>query len=489
MRILYLDIDTLRPDHLGCYGYHRNTSPNIDGIAEEGVIFSNYYASDTPCLPSRTAMMTGTFGIHNGVINHGGTAADLRYEGASRGFQDHLLRNTLPGYLNNELGLHTCFIGGFGARHTSWSFYAGFREIFDTGMGGMESAEHVTPHVLDWIDRKADEENWYLHVNYWDPHTPYRAPTGFGNPFTNDPLPEWFNQDIIDQHKKVPGPHTIQDINMYDDQTFPQYPRQVGHVENMDEMRKLIDGYDCGIRYMDEHLGTLFRKLEEKGVLNDTVIIISSDHGENFGELGMYAEHGTADQICCRIPMIIRWPGTIPKGMQDNGLHYSLDLLPTLSEILRKPPRDTWDGRSYAASITSRADSGRDYLVLGQCAHGCQRSIRWDDWLYIITWHDGYHGFDGEMLFNIKDDPHEQQNLVSDFPKVGETGKRLYSEWHKKMMESMPNGCSEDPINIVLREIPFHCEYDMAKYVERLETTGRGESIEMIKKKHPERFC
>ena len=90
MRILYLDLDTLRPDHLGCYGYHRNTSPNIDSIAAEGIQFSNYYASDAPCLPSRTALMSGTFGIHNGVINHGGTAADIRYEGTSRGFQDSL---------------------------------------------------------------------------------------------------------------------------------------------------------------------------------------------------------------------------------------------------------------------------------------------------------------------------------------------------------------------------------------------------------------
>ena len=83
MRILYLDLDTLRPDHLGCYGYHRNTSPNIDRIAAEGVRFDNYHCSDAPCLPSRTALMTGRFGIHTGVVGHGGTAADMRLEGAA----------------------------------------------------------------------------------------------------------------------------------------------------------------------------------------------------------------------------------------------------------------------------------------------------------------------------------------------------------------------------------------------------------------------
>ncbi|NQT59861.1 MAG: sulfatase [Bacteroidetes bacterium] len=488
MRILYLDLDTLRPDHLGCYGYHRNTSPNIDSIAEEGILFSNYYTSDAPCLPSRTALMSGTFGIHNGVINHGGTAADIRYEGQSRGFQDLLLRNSLPGYLNNELGLHTCFIGGFGARHSSWNFYAGFREIFDTGMGGQESAEHVTPHVLDWIERKAEEDDWYLHINYWDPHTPHRTPAEFGNPFKEDPIPEWLTQEKIDRDMKVPGPHTIQDISMYDDKTNPKFPRQVGHVRNLDEMKQLIDGYDCGIRYMDDHIGMLFRKLEEKGILDDLVIMISSDHGENFGELGMYAEHGTADHICNRIPMIIRWPGVCSKGFRDDGLHYNLDLLPTLAEITGKPVRKSWDGRSFAASVIHNADTGRDFLVLGQCTHGCQRSVRWKNWIYIRTWHDGYHGFEDEMLFNLNDDPHEQNNLMEEMPEIAETGKRLYAEWHLKMMETMPAGYTEDPMDIVLREVPFHCDYDMQKYAERLKSTGRGGTIDMIKMKHPEKF-
>lgn len=77
MRLLHIDIDTLRPDHLGCYGYHRNTSPNIDAVAARGVRFEQVYASDTPCLPSRSALTTGQFGIRNGIVGHGGSAAEL----------------------------------------------------------------------------------------------------------------------------------------------------------------------------------------------------------------------------------------------------------------------------------------------------------------------------------------------------------------------------------------------------------------------------
>jgi arylsulfatase A-like enzyme len=112
MRILYLDLDTLRPDHLGCYGYHRNTSPNIDRIAADGIRFDEYYCSDAPCLPSRTAMMTGQFGIHNGIVGHGGTAADVRIEGRNRGFRSQLGGQSFPMLLRKK-GLKTVSISPF----------------------------------------------------------------------------------------------------------------------------------------------------------------------------------------------------------------------------------------------------------------------------------------------------------------------------------------------------------------------------------------
>ena len=87
VRLIYFDIDTLRPDHLGCYGYQRPTSPNIDAVAERGVRFDNVYASDTPCLPSRTALTTGQFGIRSGTVNHGGVGTDPFLEGDQRGFR------------------------------------------------------------------------------------------------------------------------------------------------------------------------------------------------------------------------------------------------------------------------------------------------------------------------------------------------------------------------------------------------------------------
>jgi len=487
MRILYLDLDTLRPDHLGCYGYHRATSPNIDRIAAEGVRFDNYYCTDAPCLPSRTALMSGRFGIHTGVVGHGGTAADMRIEGAGRDFCGRLARESLPARLK-EHGLHTVSISPFAVRHGAWTFYAGFREMYNTGKGGMESAEDVTPTALDWIARNGARDDWFLQVNYWDPHTPYRAPADFGNPFADEPLPAWFSRELIRRHREMPGPHSAQDLGMYDNRTNPKYPRMPGEIRDMNDLRRVIDGYDCGIAYMDGHIGQLLDALEAQGVLDETVIIVSADHGENQGELGIWAEHATADHITCRIPMIVRWPGCAG-GRFDRGLHYHLDLGPTLAEMLGFEPAPSWDGRSYAGALREGADCGRDYLVISQCAHVCQRGVRFGPWLYIRTYHDGFHLFPGEMLFNVEEDPHEQNDLAETRPEICREAVCHLNDWHDRMMAAMDEGYAVDPMRTVLSEGgPQHARGRLARYCERLEATGRAGTIEELKRRHPREF-
>jgi arylsulfatase A-like enzyme len=455
-------------------------------MAEQGVRFTNYYTSDAPCFPSRTALMTGRFGIHNGVVGHGGTAADVRHEGEKRAFQSRLNRECFPA-LFRSVGMKTALISPFGERHSSWTFYAGFNEIHNTGRGGGESAEDVTPVVLDWIHQNAKQDDWFLYVNYWDPHTPYRAPEEFGNPFANDPLPEWITDDVLKEHttRKV-GPHSPREFSMYNNKTHPAYPRHPGDFTDRQGLRRVIDGYDCGIRYMDEHIGMVFRELEDQGVMDDLVVIITADHGENMGELGIYGEHGTADQATCRIPMIIRWPGMMA-GHVDDGLHYHLDLVPTIAEQLGKPIRPSWDGVSYAAVLKSGDECGRDYLVVSQCAHVCQRSVRFGDYLYIRTYHDGYHLFDKEMLFNLKEDPHEQHNLAQAEPNRCKEAVYYLNEWHDTMMETMP--FDTDPLWTVMKEGgPFHAKGHLQHYISWLEQTGRAFAVPELRRRHPAEF-
>lgn len=483
MRILYLDLDTLRPDHLGCYGYGRNTSPNIDKIAEKGIRFDNYYCSDAPCLPSRTALMTGRFGIQNGVVNHGGLAAELRPEGSDRKFRSRMNEECLPGFLRG-LGFRTISISPFAERHSAWWFYAGFQEMYNTGECGQETAEKISPVVLDWLRRNAQEDNWFLHVNFWDAHTPYRVPMEFGNPFAEEEIPDlWISEETFHEHQKMAGPHTAMELNMYHGDENPKYPRNPGQLRKYADLRRVFDGYDTGIRYMDAQIGLILEELERQGILEDMAIIISSDHGENLGELGIYSEHATADFCTARIPMIIKWPGGLA-GTSDNGLHYNLDLPPTLAQLMGKAPCKSWSGDSYAGTVLSGQDCGREYLVLSQCAHVCQRSVRFGRWLYIRSYHDGYHLFPKEMLFDLESDPHEQNNLAGQYGDVCREAVYMLNEWYDSMMETLKG--QPDPMWTVLQEGgPYHVRVgDFPKYCERLENTGRGDAARLLKEKY-----
>ena len=483
MNLLFIDIDTLRPDHMGCYGYHRDTTPNMDQIAREGIRFENTYCADAPCLPSRASLVSGMLGIHHGAVGHGGTAADRRIIGAERDFMDSSDLHNLW-HVFRRGGMYTASISTFAERHSSHWFQAGFHETHNVGGRGMESGERVLPVALDWLDRNRDRENWLLHLHLWDPHSPYRAPMDFGNPFENEPMPEWIDESVLQEHLKHVGPHSLRELSMWHDREPEGCPRQPGSAKDLAGVKRIIDGYDCGIRYADSLVGQLFDKLRAYGVYDDTAVIVTSDHGENMGELGIYEEHATADQGTCHIPLIIKWPGCKP-GSVDNALHYNIDLAPTMAELLGTWPYEKWDGLSYAKTITGGEACGHEFLVLGQMAHVCQRSVRFGDWIYIRTYHDGLHLFDKEMLFNLKKDPHEQRNLAGEEEYTRLRGAKYLLDWFDNMMAISDS--QVDPMQTVLKEGgPFHCRGKLDSYCERLEETGRADGAQALRKRHEE---
>ena len=487
MRVLFFDIDTLRRDHMGCYGYGRDTTPNIDQVAREGVRFDEYYCPNAPCLPSRASLITGQYGIRTGVVGHGGTAADLRLEGEPRHFTDDYSENGLFMQFRRA-GMHTVSFSTFAERHSSWWFNAGFNECHNVGLRGGESAEMVTPHVLDWIERNGETDNWFMHVHFWDPHTPYRAPASFGNPFADVPLADdWIDESRFAEHRLAIGPHGANEINMWNDDTFPQFPRHPGKLENLEQVKEFIDNYDCGVRFMDENIGQILSLMKQKGLYDDDLaIIITSDHGENLGELAIYGEHATADEPTCHIPMIIKWPGA-QKGAVVSGFHDNVDLLPTIKELLNTPTfgdRYTYDGVSYAASLMEGADCSKDSLVLTQCCHVCQRSARFDDYVYIRTIHGGYPLFPEEMLFDVKKDPHQLHDLSKEHPELCAKGARIILDWVDEMMKK--SDYAVDPLWTVMREGgPEHCRGALEGYIKRLEGTPRAYGIEALRKRYP----
>ncbi|SRR5579875_430920 len=482
MRLLYIDIDTLRSDHLGCYGYGRRTSPNIDRLAESAILFENVYASDTPCLPSRTALLTGQFGIHNGVVNHGGTDADPVIDGADRGFFSRLHLDSFPNRLKRA-GLTTATVSSFAHRHSAFHWCAGFDEAYNVGKYGMERADEVYAIAADWLGRRGREDSWFLHVHLWDPHTPYRTSLDYGEPFADAPHPAWLTEEVRARHWRGCGPHSAQEGRGFAPNEYDRahYPRQPQEIFDMAAVRSMFDGYDTGILFADEYIGRLLDLLAELGVDRDTAVMISSDHGETLGELNIYCDHQTADEHTSHVPLILKWPGL--DARRCTGLHYQVDVTATILELLGQPVPASWDGQSFAADLQAGADRGRAFLVTSQGAWTCQRGVRFEDWLLITTLHGGYHLFDDVMLFDLKHDPHEQENIAARRPDIAGRGLMLLAEWYSRAIPTAARG--RDPLVNVIREGgPFHARGNLPAYLERLRTTGRADQAELLAAKY-----
>ncbi|MBV9659576.1 MAG: sulfatase [Acidimicrobiales bacterium] len=487
MRLLFIDIDTLRPDHLSCYGYPRTTSPCIDEVARDGIRFDQMHVSDSPCLPSRSALVTCRFGFSNGVINHGGERAEPYPGGASRPRRSRLATESWPSVLQ-ATGMWCASISTFGERHSAFHWYSGFNEVHNLGTDGMETADQVARVAIEWLTRNGAGDSWFLHVHFWDPHTPYRTPAEYGNPLAGQPPPGWIDQEIIDHHRRLAGPHSAQEVTGWGlAPRVEKFPRQPHEIVTTEDARRMFDGYDVGVHYVDRHVGRLLETIETLGIRDETAILVSSDHGENLGELGIYCDHQTADQLTHRVPLILCWPG-IRGGRVDRELRYQFDAAATVAELVGAHLPADWDGHSFAGELTRGLSSpGRDHLVLSAAAWATQRSVRFDRWLCIRTYHDAFHDFPGTMLFDIEADPTESRDVAEEHPQIVAQANQLLADWETSRLAKSTDAV--DPISTVLAEGGgYYTRGRLVGYLERLRQTGREDKARLIEAKHADRL-
>ena len=449
MRIIYFDIDCLRPDHLGCYGYNRPTSPAIDSIAEQGIRFDHYYCASSPCLPSRTAMMSGRCGIHNGVVSNHGVGASFNIDIDTYG--GPMPENEMFPRQLRKHGYDTICFSNFADRHYAMWYMCGWSEFYTPSLkSGSETAKEINELVIPWLQRNATRENYYLHINYWDTHRPYKMDASWGDKFEDYPVTQdWPDQQAIELHQKIKAPFTAHGQFEDDESPFPLMP---GAIDNRKDFEKMITAYDASISYLDYHIKKVLDVLEESGVMEDTVIIISGDHGDAFGEHGIYSDHVNVDDCIHHIPLIMRWPGVTKPGSVNSNLMSNIDYAPTLCEILDIPIPTEWQGISYYKNIKGSDEEKREFICWDSALYTVQRAVRDHNYLYIRTYDsENYDNWESEELYKIKEDPYQTKNLASNSHAATSFYRQLMDSWVVEKM-SLKNAPETDPINSVLEE-------------------------------------
>ncbi len=295
--VILISLDTLRADHLGCYGYDRETSPNIDALAADSTVFLNTYASSSWTLPSHISLLTSLHSIHHQVSHE-----DERIDPQIVTLADMMRINSFS---------CAAFTGG-GFVSSSYGFSKGF-DSYNEGVGAVfnqDSAERVYGAASEWIERHQDRD-FFLFLHTYQIHNPYICPYPYKVMF----LDEDAKKGSIDLKGHLGGPKNI----------FKKIPEP--------EIRNIIGLYDGEIRYTDEKLiGQLVNKLKLLGLYEQTMIIVTSDHGEEFFDHGGW-EHGhTLYDELIKVPLIIKFPDLKYKGQRNETIVSLVDLMPTICD-------------------------------------------------------------------------------------------------------------------------------------------------------------
>ena len=400
MNVVLIALDTQRADHLGCYGYHRRTSPFIDGIARRGVLFERCYAPNIPTHPSFTTMLTGKEAITHNIVNIGG--------GVPLADGVRLLPEIL-----GEHGYATAAVDSMG-RHFTRGFDEYVTYQWDTSNPTvLRKAEAVTAQALPVIMRLREQPRpFFLFIHYWDPHTPYLPPPPYRRKF----YPR--ERDPYDPHN-----HSMDEVWTWE--PFKWYLHQ--WLPGVTDAAYVINLYDGETSYMDRHLRLVFQALAP--VQGRTLVIVTADHGEILNEqLGYFDHHGLYEGNV-RVPLILYWPGKLPGGRRVPGFVQNLDLAPTVLELAGAPDRDRMEGLSLLPSIFGLRDGNYDELYLSEATWEVKRAIRTDRWKLIDSIEPDPHGRPMQELFDLEADPREQHNLVDEFPEQARALHARLAAW------------------------------------------------------------
>ncbi|MFA7230500.1 MAG: arylsulfatase [Victivallaceae bacterium] len=424
--VLLLMTDQHRFDVLGCMGNPVVKTPNLDRIAAEGTVFENAYTACPSCIPARACLLTGMNQWHTGILGMGNMQPPM-----GTGFQ-----HTLPGELA-DAGYHTQGIGkmhffpqrslnGFhhivldeSRRYQDINFMSDYELWFnehkdgDYGMSDgrdwngwkgkpYDNPPELHPNIwtvdesIKFLNRRDPGKPFFLKVSFARPHSPY------------DAIPEYF-----DMYKDLALPEAqVGDwAYVHDDPEMAKRPSAWRGVKSKTEIHNARAGYYGNVTHIDHEIGRLLEKMEAQGVLQNTLIIFTSDHGDMLGDHNLWRKtYGYEGST--HVPMLVR----LPEKLQNNVVPRSdkpvmlRDIMPTVLDILGLPVPETVDGLSMYPLTTGRNCEWREY------AHGehCTCYSEEQEMQYLTDGKIKYIWFPRpatEQLFDLERDPYELHNL------------------------------------------------------------------------------
>jgi len=322
--VLIWMVDTLRADHLGCYGYERPTSPNFDALAADGVLFRAAHVHSNWTQPSVASLLSGRYPLPF----------------------DEDFTAKVPDEVNmaaewfSQAGYETAGFTTTVATAAWYGFAQGYDVYEETDVlldgssrknrqSAVHKADHLVGTALRWLDDRADAERpFFLYLHSVDPHAPYESHEG---------LPSFTGQ------YDGPMDGSVQQL---------AWGLMTGYRNTAADLTHLIDLYDDDVRFNDHWFGELRAALTERGLDRNTLIVVVSDHGEEFGDRGALGHgHANLHRELTHVPLIMAWPGTLPAGRAIDALVRGVDVLPTLLELAGVPAIPAADGRSLAVPM------------------------------------------------------------------------------------------------------------------------------------------
>jgi len=367
--LILVSIDTLRADRIGCYGYQTETSPVLDRLAREATVFTRAIVQSPWTLPSHMSLLTSLYPSTHGV------------GGASRRLGAAVI--TLPEILR-EAGYATA---GFVDAHFLAGRY-GFRRGFDTYRNSKgKGLATILPEAENWL-REKRREPFFLFFHVFDCHCPYTPPEEVAARFS----PDYSGELDLAGRCGVDG--------------FP--------LENLSaaDIRYIGQQYDGEIYALDGGLERLWDFLRKEGLLENTVLVVTSDHGEEFMEHGRIGHTRSVYHELLHVPLLIRLPGKNPPGRTIGETVLSLDIAPTLLELAGLPVPETWQGRSLIGELRGEGGESRPaYSELNELAR--KRSLIEGNYHYILDLEDG-----AEEVYDLTRDRREENNLAKADPEL-----------------------------------------------------------------------